>query len=167
MNTGVAMYTAVASHAASAAARSPHDGTPYGSAFAGSRVTIPASRLRGSARIAGSTRLRVISPTPTTRQESIGGWYRGALARRSSQPVMGRGLSVRLSVCRVPTPRDALWSTAGKRPDESGRGRHECRRHMRGSYAPVIPALESVLIMMLVGSVAALCVPDAWKAARI
>jgi hypothetical protein len=38
---------------------------------------------------------------------------------------------------------------------------------MRGSYAPVIPALESVLIIMLIGSVAALCVPDAWKAARI
>ena len=74
INTGVAMYTAVASHSASAEVRSLHDFTPYGSAFAGSRVTIPASRLRGSARIAGSTRLRVISPIPTTSQESIGEW---------------------------------------------------------------------------------------------
>jgi hypothetical protein len=38
---------------------------------------------------------------------------------------------------------------------------------MRASYAPVIPALESVLIMMLVGSVAALWAPLVWKADRI
>src|ERR1035437_10207380 len=47
-------------------------------------------------------------------------------ARITSQPPTWR----RLSVCRVPTPRDALWSTPGRRPDESGRGRHECRRHI-------------------------------------
>src|ERR1022692_3041577 len=34
-----------------------------------------------------------------------------------------------LSVCRIPTHRDALWCTSGWRPDESGRGRHECLRH--------------------------------------
>ena len=73
-NTGVATYTAVASLPAKAESRSLHDFTPYGSAFAGSRVTIPASRLRGSAKIAGSTRLRVISPTPATNQESISVW---------------------------------------------------------------------------------------------
>src|ERR1017187_2138075 len=35
----------------------------------------------------------------------------------------------RLSLCRVPTHRDALWCMSGGRPDESGRGRHECLRH--------------------------------------
>src|ERR1035437_6210138 len=44
----------------------------------------------------------------------------------TSQPPTWRSLSV----SRVPTPRDALWSTPGRRPDESGRGRHECRRHI-------------------------------------
>src|ERR1035441_5643799 len=43
----------------------------------------------------------------------------------------------RVSLCRVPTPRDALWKTPGKRPDESGvpsgPGRPECLRHMAHS----------------------------------
>jgi len=47
-------------------------------------------------------------------------------ARMTSQPPTWR----RLSVCRVPTHRDAFWSTSGRRPDESGRGTHECVRHM-------------------------------------
>ena len=37
---------------------------------------------------------------------------------------------------------------------------------MHASYAPVIPALESVLMMMLIGSVAPLWVPLVWKAER-
>ena len=40
----------------------------------------------------------------------------------------------RVSLCRVPIPRDAFWSTPGKRPDESGRGRHECLRHIADAF---------------------------------
>ena len=36
----------------------------------------------------------------------------------------------RLSVCRVPTPRDACRACSKERPEESGRSRHECLRHM-------------------------------------
>src|ERR1039458_9556056 len=35
----------------------------------------------------------------------------------------------RLSVCRVPTHRDALWCMSGGRPEGAGRRRHECLRH--------------------------------------
>src|ERR1035441_3066474 len=38
----------------------------------------------------------------------------------------GKVCGSRLSVCRVPTPRDALSTMPGRRPDEWGRGRHEC-----------------------------------------
>jgi hypothetical protein len=47
-------------------------------------------------------------------------------ARITSQPPAWR----RVSLCRVPMSRDALWSTPSRRPDESGRGRQECLRHM-------------------------------------
>src|ERR1035437_7670519 len=99
LNTGVAIYTAVASLSASAEARSLHDFTPYGSAFAGSRVTIPASRLRDSAKIAGSTRLRVISPTPTTSPDSISQWERNARFQKCGQVFRetlpsGRGIGI-------------------------------------------------------------------------
>src|SRR5674476_1669844 len=62
-------------------------------------------------------------------------------AKITSQPPTWR----RLSVCRVPTLRDALWSTPGRRPDESGRGRHECRRHIaRACYLSAIGPTCSV-----------------------
>src|SRR5664279_431497 len=63
-NTGVATYTASAPDSASAPSRSLHAGTFQAAALAGSRVTTPTSRLRGSARIAGSTRFLAISPMP-------------------------------------------------------------------------------------------------------
>src|ERR1035441_3569716 len=55
-------------------------------------------------------------------------------ARITSQPPAWR----RVSLCRAqgapPPPRDALWSTPSRRPDESGvpsgPGRQECLRHM-------------------------------------
>jgi hypothetical protein len=43
----------------------------------------------------------------------------------------------RLSVCGVPTLRDVLSSAAGRRPDESGRGRHKCPRHMAHAQSNV------------------------------
>src|ERR1019366_3649991 len=57
---------------------------------------------------------------------------RYACRRLAQHPYAGTSVATwrRLSVCRVPTPREALWSTPGQRPDESGRGRHECRRHV-------------------------------------
>src|ERR1700722_4290028 len=70
-NTGVATYTASTGDSANASSRLLQAGTPYGSAFRESRVTIPTSLLRGSARIAGSTRLVVMSPMPMTNQRSI------------------------------------------------------------------------------------------------
>src|ERR1035437_4742617 len=70
-NTGVATYTASAPDSASADSRSCHAGAPYASALRGSRVTIPASRPRGSARMAGNTRLLAISPMPMTSQRNM------------------------------------------------------------------------------------------------
>src|ERR1019366_1668643 len=55
-----------------------------------------------------------------------------------------RRLSARLSVCCVPTPRDALWSTPGKRPDESGRGRHECLRHVEQLSPAFVHNLDGI-----------------------
>src|ERR1035437_4779605 len=51
----------------------------------------------------------------------------------------------RLSVCRVPTHRDALWCMSGGRPDESGRGRHEWLGHRPPAPTRSSPAFASEL----------------------
>src|ERR1700748_636543 len=65
---GAGHINRIASLLAKATSRDVQAGTPNRFAFAGVRVTIPANKLRGSARIAGSTRLVVMSPTPITIQ---------------------------------------------------------------------------------------------------
>src|ERR1035441_5508643 len=64
---------------------------------------------------------------------------------RAGNDVPQKLCGIGLSVCRVPTHRDALWCMSGGRPDESGRGRHECLRH--GPPAPTrsSPAFASEL----------------------
>ena len=60
-------------------------------AFAGSRVTIPTRRLRSSARIAGSVRLVVMSPTPITSQVSVRVFYADRKRQGEAAADMGKG----------------------------------------------------------------------------
>ena len=54
----------------------------------------------------------------------------GGHARITSQPPAWRGVSLWRAQGAPPTARDALWSTPSRRPDESGRGRQDCLRHI-------------------------------------
>src|ERR1039458_5566596 len=75
-NTGVPTYTACTEGSARASRRVGQTRTPYGAAFAGSRVTRPYRWLRGSVWIAGMTRRVAMSPIPMTIQLSMRGGCR-------------------------------------------------------------------------------------------
>ena len=63
----------------------------------------------------------------------------------------------RVSLCRVPTQRNAFRSTPGRRPDESGRGRQECPRHVgsRSQREVILARCLSVCLLFGAGVYAA------------